>query len=120
MDSELRNRLDIEAIIYDKRPDLVQTYLNDVEAARKVANPDLTMLDGYPDLYEIGPKQLAALETLGVNVAKVPNAYIIFTVTAGITSAPDGHWMGTRSEREDREFNIVERKDLLWRGRAAP
>ncbi len=55
-----------------------------VDAARKVANPDLTMLDGYPDLYEIAPKQLAALETLGVNVAKVPNAYIIGNVIAGI------------------------------------
>ncbi len=41
MDRDLeRARLDIEAIIYDKRPDLVQPYLDVVEAARKYANPD--------------------------------------------------------------------------------
>ena len=38
MDSELQTHLDIEAIIYDKRPELVQTYLDDVEAARKWAD----------------------------------------------------------------------------------
>ena len=56
------------------------------KVAWQVANPDLTMLDGYPDLYEISPKQVAALETLGVPLSKVPNAYIIGNVISGITS----------------------------------
>ncbi len=53
MDSERQDRLDIEAIIYDKRPDLVQTYLDDVKAARKVANPDLDLAHRF-DVMRIG------------------------------------------------------------------
>ncbi len=84
MDSELRDRLDIEAIIYDKRPDLVQKWQDYVEAARKVAN-----------LHE--SIDLDRLEE-GLRFAHITDSdaeYLVYVarqvqVALGITEAPDG------------------------------
>ena len=63
-------------------------------AARLVADPPpeaLKVLDGYPDLYEFSPKQVEALETLGVKMFSVKNEYIVQNVLDGLAAfTPQG------------------------------
>ncbi len=60
-----------------------------LDAARMWLNapPEaLKMLDGYPDLYEFSPKQVEALETLGVKMFPVKNEYIVQNVLDGLAA----------------------------------
>ena len=57
------------------------------EAARKVANPDLSALDDMPPLYEISPKSLPHLEALGLigsGIVRVTNKRIIESTLAAL------------------------------------
>lgn len=58
-----------------------------MEAARRVANPDLSALDDMPPLYEISPKSLPHLEALGLigsDIVRVPNKRIIESTLAAL------------------------------------